>query len=87
MQCCFFSPLNAKILSKIPQKEKTNLYTKQSLDEFLPTCEGVPVYKHLLLGHGNAGMFQTVLQNLSLRTEHYYILDFCSHWQDTSNLS
>lgn len=42
----------------------------------LSTCEGTPIYKHLLLGCGNASVFQPVLLNLPfapLTTEQHHI--------------
>lgn len=87
----FFLPFNAKYSATAPQKRKYKPpHAAVSRCSLLSTCEGVPIYKHLLLGCANAGMFQPVLLNLPftpLRTEQYHIPDFCSHWQKTSDWS
>lgn len=91
MQDAFFPRIMLKYSATAPQKRKNKPpRTSVSRCSLLSTCEGVPIYKHLLLGCGNAGMFQPVLLNLPftpLRTGQYHIPDFCSHWQETSGWS
>lgn len=87
----FFHPFNAKYSATAPQKRKHKPpHAAISRCSLLSTCEGVTIYKHLLLGCGNAGMFHPVLLNLPFTpqtTEQYHIPDFCSHWQKTSDWS